>query len=288
MPRIAMVNPSGYGVQYEINAWMKIANQPDLMAANAQWQALHDKIQELGTEVTVLEPAPNAPDHVFVANAGLGAVLPDGRKIFVPSEFAHAERAPEVPTYVAQAKNTGGEVVTIQDLNNGQPLDFEGEGDALFLRGAGGSYLPKLFIGYGFRTDIKTHQLLGNLFGVETISLELTDPYFYHLDTCFFTAPNGVIGYYPDAFSENSRKLIELHFPQDKRLVVTPEFAHEFGCNAVVATPTDIIISSGAPKETAFLQAAGLNVHVLPATQFYKAGGSLKCMTYYADKEIQK
>ena len=55
---------------------------------------------------------------------------------------------------------------------------FEGAGDALFCG-------DTLFAGYRIRSDIGGHQQLGDLLGCRVIPLELVDPRFYHLDTCF-------------------------------------------------------------------------------------------------------
>ena len=55
---------------------------------------------------------------------------------------------------------------------------FEGAGDALFCG-------DTLLAGYRIRSDIRGHQEMGDLLGCRVIPLELVDPRFYHLDTCF-------------------------------------------------------------------------------------------------------
>ena len=56
--------------------------------------------------------------------------------------------------------------------------NFEGAGDALFCG-------ETLFAGYRFRSDVRSHQWIGDRIGQEVLPLELVDPRFYHLDTCF-------------------------------------------------------------------------------------------------------
>ena len=55
---------------------------------------------------------------------------------------------------------------------------FEGEGDALFAGDA-------LFCGYKFRTDVSAHRSVADILNCLVISVELVDPRFYHIDTCF-------------------------------------------------------------------------------------------------------
>ena len=82
MRRLLLCPPDYYGIEYEINPWMRRTQnaQPDL--ARAQWNSLHAALQSLGCQVELLEPQPGLPDLVFTANAGL--VI--GRR-FIPSSF---------------------------------------------------------------------------------------------------------------------------------------------------------------------------------------------------------
>src|SRR5205085_599839 len=70
---------------------------------------------------------------------------------------------------------------------------WEGEGDALFSRDI-------LFCGYRFRSDIRSHQWLGEQLDRLVISVELVDERFYHLDTCFCPLPDGSAIWFPPAF----------------------------------------------------------------------------------------
>ncbi len=57
-------------------------------------------------------------------------------------------------------------------------ISFEGAGDALFVG-------DHLFQAWGFRTDQAAHAEVARYLDVESTSLQLVDPRFYHLDTCF-------------------------------------------------------------------------------------------------------
>jgi N-dimethylarginine dimethylaminohydrolase len=150
-------------------------------------------------------------------------------------------------------------------------LYFEGEGDALF----GGD---ALFCGYKFRSDIQSHRAVADMLGCLVISVELVDPRFYHLDTCFCPLPDGAAVWFPAAFDEYGQRAIREHV---RNLIdVSPEEAVCFSCNAVVLEH-DIVLPEGAPKLVATLDERGYRCHELPMSEFLKAGGACKCLTMF-------
>src|SRR5579883_1452545 len=69
---ILMCAPTAYALKYEINPWMRIENTPDLDLAARQWNELYRVLtEEIGANVMLIEQAPDCPDMVFTANAGL-------------------------------------------------------------------------------------------------------------------------------------------------------------------------------------------------------------------------
>ena len=81
--------------------------------------------------------------------------------------------------------------------------------------------------------------------------MELVDPRFYHLDTCFCPlAPDGAI-YYPGAFDEYGRSVLRDRIPN--LIEVAAEEAASFSCNAVVVGRT-VVLNEGRPKLAATLQ----------------------------------
>ena len=118
-------------------------------------------------------------------------------------------------------------------------LHFEGAGDALFCG-------DTLFAGYRIRSDARGHQQIGEMLGCRVIPLELVDPYYYHLDTCFCPLAPGVAIYFPGgvrsvrpavAGASMCRELIE----------VSRDEARRFACNAVVVGRT-VITNTGCPQ----------------------------------------
>src|SRR5262249_27167402 len=83
-PRILMCPPDHYGIEYEINPWMNRSLGAVRELAFRQWKTLRDTLVELGVQVEILPPAPNLPDLVFTANAGLVF-----RETFLSSRFRH-------------------------------------------------------------------------------------------------------------------------------------------------------------------------------------------------------
>src|SRR5687767_8836591 len=68
---LLMVEPNGFRLSGEINAWMKHGNPPDAASALVQWRALHAQLKRAGFEIELLAQPQGWPDFVFSANAGL-------------------------------------------------------------------------------------------------------------------------------------------------------------------------------------------------------------------------
>jgi N-dimethylarginine dimethylaminohydrolase len=260
-----MCPPDYYGIEYEINPWMSREVKTDPGESRRQWLGLHDTLRELGVTIERLEPVPGLPDLVFTANAGLVY-----RETFISSRFRYGVRQGETPYFERWAREHGFEVVSLPPSSL-----FEGAGDALFCG-------ETLYAGYRFRSDVRSHHWLGERLGVETLPLELIDPRFYHLDTCFCPLAEGEAIYYPGAFDEYGRSVLKDRIPE--LIEVSAEEAVSFSCNAVVVGRT-VVLNDGAPKLARALQGRGYAVRPLRLTEFIKAGGSAKCLTLRLDGE---
>lgn len=264
-PRILMCPPDFYGIEYEINPWMSRSKGSDRPVAHQQWRNLHETLCGLGVTVELMTPQEGLPDLVFTANAGL--VFKDR---FFTSKFRHEVRAREEPYFDAWFLSHGFKV---EHLPEG--VFFEGAGDALFCG-------PALFAGYRIRSDVRGHQRIAQATGKQVLPLELVNPRFYHLDTCFCPLAPGEALYFPEAFDSYGRKVLESHIP--KLRAVTEPDAHRFGCNAVVVGRT-VITNSKCERLAADLQAWGYTPAAVELDEFLKAGGSAKCLTLRLDGE---
>jgi N-dimethylarginine dimethylaminohydrolase len=260
-----MCPPDHYGIEYEINPWMDRRVGSDATESRRQWKALDDALSDLGVAIELLEPVAGLPDLVFTANAGLVF-----RGLFLSSRFRFGVRQGETPHFDAWFAAHGFRVEHLP-----ASLYFEGAGDALFCG-------ETLLAGYRFRSDARAHQWVGDRLGVEVLPLELVDPRFYHLDTCFCPLAEGEAIYYPGAFDDYGRSVLRDRI--GRLIPVSAEEAVSFSCNAVVVGRT-VILNEGTPKLTRSLAEGGYEVRPLRLTEFIKAGGSAKCLTLRLDGE---
>ncbi len=266
-----MCKPDYFSVDYVINPWMKAhVHQSELENAVRQWQAFYDTLKKY-VSVALIEPQPNLPDFVFTANAGFVK-----NKFVMLSHFRHPERQKEEVHYTKWFKENGYKLLPLP-----KNIYFEGEGDVLSQ-----SDQNRLWMGYGFRSDLVASEYLESFYSAPVIPLKLTNEYFYHLDTCFCPLLKGCVMYYPGAFDPNALILLEENVPQDKRIIVNEEDALLFACNAVVIETDKIPGKSGiifmhgasAPLHEK-LEALGYHVQIQPVSEFLKAGGANKCLT---------
>jgi N-dimethylarginine dimethylaminohydrolase len=219
----------------------------------------------LGVRVELLPPVSGLPDLCFTANAGLAV---DG--LFVSSRFRYPQREAEVPHYTAWFLDRGYRVACLP-----RPACFEGEGDVLFCG-------DQLVAGYRFRSELEAHRLLGDLLGLPIRSLELIDPWFYHLDTCLLPLRAGQAAYYPDAFSAASQRLLKETISD--LIPVTAEEAHRFACNALPIGDA-IVMNTGCAFLASALNEAGYRVHEVETAEFLKAGGGPKCLALFLERD---
>jgi len=263
-----MCPPEYFTVAYIINPWMHgNLRRIDNAVAKQQWRALYDTLTDLATVRLVL-PQPGSPDMVFTANAG----LVKGRE-FLVSRFRYPERQYEEPYFADWFMDRGYNVSLMP-----RDVPFEGAGDALFDRGDGA-----LWMAHGHRSISAAREVLAARLGVEVLNLRLVDQRFYHLDTCFCPLEGGYAMYYPPAFDEDSRALIERRVPIAKRIAIDEEDALAFACNAVNIDST-VVVNRATPAFVKALAAKKFDVVQTPLSEFMKAGGSAKCLTLRLDE----
>lgn len=259
--KVLMCSPEYYGIEYEINPWMDIKNQPDRKSALKQWGSLYNKLVSFGAGVELIMPVKHMPDMVFTANAGF---VVDNKVIL--SNFRYPERRGEEFYFKKWFEENGYEVIRLDNR-----FYFEGEGDLL-------SAGDTLYAGYHFRSDIFSHQEIAKIVDREVISLELVDRRFYHLDTAFAPLSQDSVMYVPDAFDEYASIVIKERF--NNVIEIGMESALNFAANAVVFK--DKIITSGINGHLLNdLKKIGFDVFSLDLSEFIKAGGAAKCLVLY-------
>jgi len=257
-----MCPPTLYDVNYVINPWMAgNVSRSSRRKATRQWESLHAALTSVA-RVELLEQQAGSPDMVFTANAGLVR-----KGVVALSRFLHAERQGEEPHFRKWFDDCG---FALRELPPALP--FEGEGDALFEADD-----SRLWAGHGMRSRRASHDYLWATWGVEVLSLQLIDPRFYHLDTCFCPLFGGYLLYYPEAFDAESQAKIASRYDGSKLIAVSASDALRFACNAINVGKT-IILNEVSPELLSALQGYGFNVIQVALTEFLRAGGAAKCL----------
>jgi N-dimethylarginine dimethylaminohydrolase len=256
---VLMCRPDFFGIEYEINPWMKVANAVNRDLAIEQWEGIVDAYKSVGEKVELLEPIPGLPDMVFTANGGL-----IWGNHFVRSNMHHPERQGEEPYFEQRMRDLGFEIDTTD-----KSFSCEGAGDGMFVGST-------LFFGSGFRTQPEAHKLVADILDVEHVSLQLVNDHFYHLDTCFCPLNDDTVMIAPMALTPESVDLVRARVRNV--IEVDGETARGFACNALPVG--DLVISSTAIDDVKDeLRAAGFGVMGLPVTEFKKSGGGVRCLT---------
>ncbi len=260
-----MCPPVYYGIEYEINPWMSTERQADHELATQQWQTLRQILLDVGAQISEVPPVSGLPDLVFTANA---AIIFGKRAVL--ARFKHEQRKGE-EIHFRRWLEAHGWQVDEPPAN----FSFEGAGDALFCG-------DTLYAGYRQRSDASGHQNIGEMLGVRVLPLELVDPYYYHLDTCFCPlAPDEAI-YFPAAFDDYGQRVLAESIP--KLHAVEETEARSFACNAVVVGKS-VVTNTGCPKLHVRLRSLGYEPIETRLSEFVKAGGSAKCLTLRLDGE---
>lgn len=276
--RVLMTTPTYFSVAYVINPHMEgNIGEVDRARARLQWEVLRDTYQSLGIEVTAVDGVEGLPDMVFCANQTLPYRTPGGNQGVVLSRMHAPERKAEVAHFAAFFESRDYEVLRLDsdlpgDSSTGSGQSFEGMGDALWHPGR---YL--LWGGYGFRTNRSVYERLSDSLGIPILLLQLTDPDFYHLDTCLCPLDEMTALIYPGAFESDGLELIGAHFD---RIIEAPESEARqlFACNAHSPDGKHVIIQRGCDETNRLLRDAGFDVIEVDTDEYLKSGGSVFCM----------
>jgi ornithine aminotransferase len=275
--RLMMSAPDHFEVSYRINPWMDPADwsiSADRLARDARegWAELKRTYERLGAHVDVQPARHGLPDMVFTANAGV--VL--DRKVML-ARFLCPERQGEQAHDRAffEALRARGTVDSVVAPPPG--LYFEGAGDAIWDRTRG-----VLWAGHGQRSSREMPFVLAETFGVPTVGLELVDPRFYHLDTCFCVLSRGDVIWHREALSPAAQRLVQELVDRDHLIDATLEDAHHLAVNSV-CLDDDVVLCHASEALRAGLRARGYRPHVVPLDSFNRSGGAAYCLTLRLD-----
>jgi N-dimethylarginine dimethylaminohydrolase len=194
---------------------------------------------------------------VFTANGG----LVNKRKAVIPT-FRCVERQGESAFFEQWFGVWGYETFVPKH-------PFEGAGDGLFVGDV-------LVIGTGPRSvDAACGPVVEFLEVSDFVKVDLVDPRFYHLDTCFCPITDSSALIFPEAFSKKSVELLRSHF---SLIEVSEADACSFACNSVVIGDT-VIHPVASPEFSALLDSVGKQGKAVDLSEFMKAGGAARCLS---------
>jgi N-dimethylarginine dimethylaminohydrolase len=257
-----MCPPEHFDVTYAINPWMRPDQPANAELAMRQWQSLRQTYLDLGHEVRLIEPVRGLPDMVFAAN---GATVVNGTVL--GARFRYPQRAAEASAYLDWFKAEGWSTVVPEKIN-------EGEGDILTVPSSDGGEV--VLAGYGFRSDVAAAGELERVFGLPVVSLRLTDPRYYHLDTAMCVLDSRTAMYYPAAFDDEATSALASVFPE--LIEAKDEDAEVLGLNAV-SDGNRVVIAAQATGLIGELANRGYEPVPVDMSELRKAGGGPKCCT---------
>ncbi len=272
-----------------INPFMDQSSAIDLEEAAREHRAIQQALEGAGVAVTRISPPADCQDGVFTANWALVlgdtavlARLPNARK----GEEAYARQALE---------DLGKTVVELPSTIE----KYSGQGDCLPC----GNYL---FCGSGYRSDEAAQEFVAETFGLERVQLRAKpqldeagqpvvntysgwpDSFYYDLDLAvsILKAPvydgdkiveNGLVGFCPDALTDESVEKIRALKGLDLIEVSEHEAVHRLACNLV--STGEHVVMNDAPEYAAAIESYGLTTTRLNNPELAKGGGSVRCTT---------
>lgn len=266
LKKVLLCRPLFYNVSYSINPWM-IPGSVDLNKAQDQWERLVEVYQGLDVEVSVIDQKQNLPDMVFATDQAIVY-----NKIALLSNFRYKERRGENVPYSDWFKRNNYSV-----KNAAKDIFFEGTGECLFFRDI-------LFAGHGFRSSKKAAKYIQDELQIEVISLKLTNPNFYHLDTALFPLNDTTAFFYPEAFDQPSletlKKVVTNLIPFSKTE------AHSFAANSVV-TDHHVVMPTNIPTFKDKVKNLGYKAVEVDMSEYIKSGGAAHCLTSVLQEEYE-
>jgi N-dimethylarginine dimethylaminohydrolase len=274
--RYVMVRPDHFRIDYAINPYMDLADQPDRRRAMSQWVGLLSTIERLGGTVEVLPQRADSPDMVYAMNLGLGVIRPDVagqlQGHVVMSHMRHAERRME--TLSAQPWFERGGRATSYVGRDGVGAHLEA-GDVF-------AWGDALLAGFGPRTEELALKHLAVDLGVRVRGVRIAHPSMYHLDLAFCPLDGRRALVAPGAFDAVSADALLALVPEP--LVLTDDEALSTFCANSIVIGRTVVMPAGSPgRVRQRLADWDFDVVEVDVSEFHKGGGSIRCLTNPVD-----
>ncbi len=273
--KVLMLHPQHYKIAYAINPHMVSSGgklkEIDPKKATHQWQKLVKTFENCSLDVEIMDSQATFPDMVFAANQSFvfwnqSTHSPEA----ILSNMYHDERKGEVAYFEEYFKGHEYKTHTLP-----KELSFEGTGDAII-----DCEREIIFSGFGFRSHNSMPSRLCEITGYGTVPLELRNPDYYHLDTCFAPLNSKDVVIVDDAFTDESLDLIYAAFENvihaDRK-----EAKHSLAANLFCPNGKDVIIDERNITLAHLLTERKYQVHSVDTSEFLKAGGSVFCLKLF-------
>ncbi|SDS94571.1 N-Dimethylarginine dimethylaminohydrolase [Nocardioides scoriae] len=271
--RYLAVSPDHFRVDYAINPFMHLDDQPDPVRTREQWDAMLAAIEAAGATVEVLPQLAEAPDMVYAMNLGLALERPTGEAHVVLSHMRYAERRMETPVAERWFADHGASVQRTGRDGVGAHLEA---GDAFAFGG-------ELVVGYGPRTEELALKHLATELGVSVRGFRIVHPGMYHMDLGFCPLDETRAMVCPAAYDDASAAALLDLVPEP--LVLSEEEAMTFCANSVVVGRT-VVMPACPDRVRARLEEWGFEVVVVEVGEFLKGGGAIRCLTNPLDVRL--
>ncbi len=263
--RYGAVRPDHFRVDYEINPFMDVSDQPDPVRALTQWAEMVATLKGSGASVDVLAQRADAPDMVYAMNLGLAATV-GGRPRVVMSHMRHPQRRMERLSAEPWFAGLGFDCSSVGRDGVGGHLEA---GDVFPFGDA-------LVAGYGPRSDELGLKALAVELGVRVRALRIVHPGMYHLDLAFCPLDSTRAMVCPDAFDDASARAVLDLVPDP--LVLTEAEALTMCANSVVVGRT-VVMPACPVRVRAQLKRWGFEIVLVEVGELHKGGGSVRCLT---------
>lgn len=250
-----------YRVVSKINPHMKVG-AVDFQRARSQHRDFVSALRFCGAQVELLPFVHGCPDSVFMKDNALVVDGPAGPRALLAAP-RHVERGGEQEPRRRQLQHLHYQV---QRCGVGT---FEGGDVVVAERGA--------FFGVGDRSSSGAASVVSSFLQRPVQTLELIDPAFFHLDTCFGLLTDGTALVAEGALSSTSMAQLRRH-PVIRNVVMIPrDDALQFGLNFVQVGDA-VILHAGAKETARVLRLMGKVPVTVDLSEFLLSGGSAACL----------
>ncbi len=269
-----MVEPDHFRIDYAINPFMHLDDQPDADAARAESRAIRRAVEDAGGTVERLAQRADSPDMVYAMNLGLALESGDEGGRVVLSHMRYAQRRQETGT--AAEWFAAHDFVSSYVGRDGVGAHLEA-GDAFAWRG-------ELVVGFGPRTEELALKHLATDLDVAVRGVRITHPAMYHLDLAFCPLDDERAMVCPDALDPASAEALLALVPEP--LVLSEQEALSTFCANSVVVGRTVIMPACPDRVRAQLEDWGFDVVIVATPEFVKAGGSIRCLTNPLDVRL--